>query len=456
MEDDDFIIGQFMMNNTVAVYHHLQEQQRNEEEKVDMRGRNNTNRSKRKTYNHDEALQCINRDYLGPDALFGSQFTHQFRISRARFERLAQDIMNSNIPFYQTTRNLTNTPVASLQAKLLLPLKTYAYGVPPKCFCDYFQMSFIFAANVCKEFDDAIIKIYMNEYLRLPTKEDLKSILKLHKAKHGVDGLMGSLDCTHTYWKNCPTAWKGSYSGRNKAPSIVLEAACDHNLWFWHLSYGHCGCLNDINILNNSHLFDAMLNGDLHKLEQEAGVVPFMIGEESFDKVFLLVDGIYPKYNRFAKTVSFPITVEEKKYAGWQEAVRKDIERAFGVLKGQWQVLFRPILLHQTEDISKRASACFILHNMCVSDRVMGDVTVLYKPDVGINIDQLTEDGIQQPNDLNDHHPNDPNLDGNNNMNRGEIQELVTRGDRYRNLMDAEEYSRLHTALIQLVNTPMD
>ena len=60
-----------------------------------------------------------------------------------------------------------------------------------------------------------------------------------------------------------------------------------------------------------------MLNGDLHKLEQEAGVVPFMIGEESFDKVFLLVDGIYPKYNRFAKTVSFPITAEEKKYASW-------------------------------------------------------------------------------------------------------------------------------------------
>ena len=94
-----------MMNNAVAVHHHLSQQQHPNEERVDMRGRNNTNRSKRKTYNHDEALQWINRDYLAgpPDALFGSQFTHQFQISRARFERLAQDIMNSKIPFYQTT-----------------------------------------------------------------------------------------------------------------------------------------------------------------------------------------------------------------------------------------------------------------------------------------------------------------------------------------------------------------
>jgi hypothetical protein len=39
-----------------------------------------------------------------------------------------------------------------------------------------------------------------------------------------VEGFVGSLDCTHTYWKNCPKAWQSSYVGKEKQPSIVLEA----------------------------------------------------------------------------------------------------------------------------------------------------------------------------------------------------------------------------------------
>ena len=63
----------------------------------------------------------------------------------------------------------------------------------------------------------------------------------------------------------------------------------------------------------------------------------------------------------------------------WQEAKRKDIERTFGVLQGKFQWIARPIqLLVQLEDISKRLGTCLILHNMTVSDRVMGEVGVLY------------------------------------------------------------------------------
>jgi hypothetical protein len=87
---------------------------------------------------------------------------------------------------------------SSLAARLLLPLKTLAYGVPPHTFIDYFQMSPQYARECCKEFDKAMRTIYMNEFLRLPTATDLKNIVKLHKAAHGVDGMIGSLDCTHT------------------------------------------------------------------------------------------------------------------------------------------------------------------------------------------------------------------------------------------------------------------
>jgi hypothetical protein len=37
------------------------------------------------------------------------------------------------------------------------------------------------------------------------------------------------------------------------------------------------------------------------------------------------------------KSYKAPSTPEQKRFAGWQEAVRKDIERAFGKLKVRWK-----------------------------------------------------------------------------------------------------------------------
>jgi hypothetical protein len=53
---------------------------------------------------------------------------------------------------------------ASLEAKLLLPLKCLAYGVPSHCFIDYFQMSKTYAKACCKEFDKVIKLIYQEDH----------------------------------------------------------------------------------------------------------------------------------------------------------------------------------------------------------------------------------------------------------------------------------------------------
>jgi hypothetical protein len=70
-----------------------------------------------------------------------------------------------------------------------------------------------------------------------------------------------------------------------------------------------------------------------------------------------------------------PATREEKNYTSWQEGARKDVERAFGVLKNTWQFLDRPILLHDLTDISNRVVTCLLLHNIVVTDRIMQETT---------------------------------------------------------------------------------
>jgi hypothetical protein len=135
----------------------------------------------------------------------------------------------------------------------------------------------------------------MKEFLRLPTATDLKNIVKLHKAVHSVDGIIGSLDCTHTFWKNCPKAWQGSYKGKESKPSIIMESIADYFLFLWHASYGYTGTLNDnTTILYLSPFMDRLLDGTFHEDKAKAAVVPFMIKEARNNEVFVLVDGIYP------------------------------------------------------------------------------------------------------------------------------------------------------------------
>jgi hypothetical protein len=399
----------------------------------------------------------IQRDYLGERALFDGEFRKSFRLSRSRVELILQDLGASGEPFFQTFRRDKFGRVGpSLEAKVLLPLISIAYGDAPHAFCAYFQMSTPMARECYKHFLTAIVKIYGDEFLRIPSAADLRSITTLHKNVHGIEGMIGSLDCMQTKWKNCPVAWQQSFKGRNKGCChIVLEAAADHFLWFWHVSYGYSGALNDVNILNLSPLLERLTNGSFTAIEEESGVVPFHVGDAVFDKTFLLVDGIYPSYSRFVKCIKQPITPREKRFTAWQESARKDIERAFGVLQCRFKALAVPIQAIDTDIIANLAGCCLILHNMCVAERVMGDVGVRYDPGVVVEEaaaeeEEVIEDafdfpeGVPMPSTAGRQPP--PAV-----MIRNFDQQLaatVVRNREWRDLKNEEEWRRLQVAII--------
>ena len=289
--------------------------------------------------------------------------------------------------------------------------------------------------------------MYKDEYLRLPTEADVKAVTRLHKNVHGVDGMFGSLDCMHTYWNKCPVAWQGSYKGKGHKPSIVLEAIADHHLWFWHASYGYAGTLNDINILNLSPFLESLLDGEFEKLESTS--VPFAIGQEVFNQLFILVDGIYPRYSRFVKGMKEPVTEDEKTFTEWQEAARKDIERAFGVLQGKFQALATPIVLLDLKIIADLCSSSLILHNMCVSDRIMGDVRARYDPAYNLLPEKEVE--IEYSEEFLQKKERMKSAIGISNSDSF-VQKLVLRKDRWRELVNLDEFVRLHSALYRYLS----
>jgi hypothetical protein len=345
-------------------------------------------RGPRQLLQHQRAYNCIHTDWLGPEPSFGKTFKAQFRLSQARVQKIMEAFGNSGDPYYSSDWKQRNPHPAgksgpvSLEAKVLLPLKTLAFGVTAIAFGDYFQMSDTTARVSCGKFHQAINKCFGREYLRLPTPSDLRSVTALHKRVHGVDGMLGSLDCMHTYWKNCPVGWQGSFQGKDKGQStVILEAVADHYLWFWHASYGYSGALNDINVLQLSPLMQRLCDGTFGQTEVDSGVVPFDIGAwGQFNHTFMLVDGIYPKWSRFVRGYKEPVTDDEKAFTSWQEGARKDVERAFGVFQCKFKAVANPIHIIDPKKIGVMVRACLILHNMGVSDRVMGDVERRYDP----------------------------------------------------------------------------
>jgi hypothetical protein len=297
--------------------------------------------------------------------------------------------------------------------------------------------------------------LFSSTFNRIPTATDLAAVNELHKRVHGVKGMLGSLDCMHTYWKNCPVAWQQSFKGKQAGPTIVLEAAADYNLWFWHASYGYAGAMNDLNILNMSPLLERLTNGSFKAVEAEAGVCPYHIGDSSsltsssppFDRMFLLVDGIYPKYSRFVRGFKAPVTDEEVRFTGWQESARKDIERAFGVIQSKWKVLSFPIQAMDRKSIASMVATCIILHNMCVSDRVMRSVEKEYLPSQVAEREtagNVTDSDTVTQNNRN-HHRTVATAVANF---EPELATTIAEREEWKMLKDPDEWARLQRALI--------
>ena len=201
---------QVVMNNNMALYNSLESHHEQDvSETVEDILRPNQDyrhlpRNPKAIFRHDEALSCIQRDYFGiPGDLTTPIFKDRsyemmFRLSRSRVQRIFDDIMHTNHPFYVSNVDATGKKGASLEAKVLLPLKTFAYGVAPHAFSDYFQMSKPLAGRCCEEFPEIMHRLYSKEYLSVPNECDIKDITNLHEKVHGVQGMLGLLDCMHT------------------------------------------------------------------------------------------------------------------------------------------------------------------------------------------------------------------------------------------------------------------
>lgn len=311
--------------------------------------------------NHRAGHENLLRDYFGETPLYtDAQFRRRFRLSRARFLSIV-DVMEDHDPFFVQRADCTGRLGLSALQKATAAIRILAYGYAADAVDEYIRIGESTAALALVRFVRGVIECFGAEYLRVPNQQDIQRLLG-RSNREGFPGCLGSIDCTKWVWKNCPTALHGQFTGKEGVPTITIEAIADSTLWIWHLFVGMPGSHNDINVVEASPLVNKIVQG----------VYPppltYTVGGVERNKPYWLADGIYPRWMVFLQTVSQPVTGKERLFAKWQEARRKDAERAFGVLQAKWHIIARPGNFFEKSFMSEIVTCVVILHNMSRED----------------------------------------------------------------------------------------
>jgi len=243
-------------------------------------------------WDRERAKQCIMDDYLGPMPNFNDDgFKRMFRVSRRTYELIRAKLCLVDL-FLRDSYDAKRQASISVDAKILIALKYVSYGTAINACRDYFQMGESTSRLCVSHFVRGILSCdyIRNKYFQKMSPSDAKRVARMHHEAHGIPGMAFSLDCSHFWGGKCPTQYHGQYKGKESGPTVVVEAACDYNLWFWHCVFGYTGTMNDINIWDRSSLHQSLHDGTF-----EWNDFDFEIGGECFNKLWFLTDGIYPE-----------------------------------------------------------------------------------------------------------------------------------------------------------------
>ncbi|XP_022014231.1 uncharacterized protein LOC110913716 [Helianthus annuus] len=301
----------------------IEEEEEEEEEEEDFSSENVITTRIRINRDRQGAHEKLVNDYFSDEPLYNADiFRRRFRMSRRLFTRIANDLAGLD-PFFTQRPDARNYEGFTTLQKCTAAIRQLAYGIVSDALDEYLQMSARTTRECLYRFCHNVVKLYSKKYLRKPIAYDVQQLYQAHEARHGFPGMLGSIDCMHWGWHNCPTAWRGQYTrGDHGYPTVILEAVASQDLWIWHSFFGLPGSLNDLNVLYQSAIFTDVVNGT-------GPDTRFTVSGVEYRRGYYLADGIYPSWSTIVKTIPYPEDEKRKKFAKRQEAARKDIERAF-------------------------------------------------------------------------------------------------------------------------------
>ncbi|XP_042446923.1 uncharacterized protein LOC122031797 [Zingiber officinale] len=250
---------------------------------IRQRAQSSSGRTQRRRYlNRDREVGhiCLFNDYFSDDPVYPDDiFRRRFRMKKELFLRIV-DVVKNHFEYFQWKVDAAGKKGLSPLQKYTTAIRQLAYGAPADHYDQYLRIAETTVIQCLFNFCRCVIEVFGAQYLRRPNAVDIQHLLEIHEQRHGFLDILGSLD-----WSR-----------------------------------------NDINVLNESPLFNDVLQGN-------APEVNFTINNTQYTKGYYLTDEIYPEWTTFVKSFPCPRDPKRKIFKEQQEAARMDVERAFGVLQ---------------------------------------------------------------------------------------------------------------------------
>ena len=290
--------------------------------------------------------QIVNESFTASDWL------SNFRMSRSTFLYLCNEL-RSEIAKTDTDMRPA-IPVEKRVAMTLWFMSTNS---------DYRTIGHLFGvstASVCKvrqEVCQAIVRVLLRKYIRIPTESTLSAVLSGF-ARKGFPQCAGAIDGCHIPIE-APQDCPADYHNRKGWYSVILQGLVDHTGCFTDINVGWPGRVHDSRVLQNSELYAKGESGNLFPQQSVVmgGVrVP----------VVIIGDAAYPLKPWLMKPYinSGSLSVEKQNFNHHLSHARIIVEHAFGLLKGRWRCL-RTRLAVRVAEVPELVGACCILHNIC-------------------------------------------------------------------------------------------
>ena len=209
----------------------------------------------------------------------------------------------------------------------------------------------------------------------------MKEEMQFMENKYGFPQAFGCVDGTHISIVQ-PSENAHDYFSYNMKYTLNVQAVCNWSGHFMSVEVRWPGSVHDSHVFANSRINTLLRDQKLPMVYREV-----FIGHDKVPPI-LLGDPAYPLLPYCMKEYPSTQSNEEVIFNTMLRSARNPIECAFGRLKARWQILNKRMDMGLTS-LPEIIYACFVLHNICESQRMHIDEELVRA--------QMVQDKAKQP-----------------------------------------------------------
>jgi hypothetical protein len=289
------------------------------------------------------------------------RFKEFFRVSPPTFEVICDMVHSSMITRPPQGLRLLPNRLLSVRRQVAIAIRKLSTGDQFLGVAELFGLSVTSVQRITQKFIKAVCE-KGKRLIHWPTGDELAEVKRGFFVRWGFPNCCGAIDGTHFPIQLPHGDMSPDYFDFKKKLSVSLQGVADINLKFLDIITGWPGSVQDSRLLAASRFYK-----DVEYYKTKLNTFEYYCSDgETVLREYILGDSGYPLLPWLMTPYARDLSEETDDWNYRQSQARMCIERAFGVLKGRWQILNRVLWRIKADRIGPLIYCCCLLHNLMV------------------------------------------------------------------------------------------